>query len=156
MVDQRVPVMRLLMGSPMRASFARMVRWLLLVVAYTKPRQGYKADPPSKVRLCLGKSELQDAWVIGDGSRVFLSRSIRRVEDSWTNYVACFQNFTAFPSSRQILLAALCLQRDGQASPMFLCSSCLSKIQMFLQAARMHKKLLPLCVPMQASWKRDE
>ena len=46
-----------------------------VVFAYTKPKQGFKADPRWKVGICLGKSELQDAWVIGDGSRVFLRSS---------------------------------------------------------------------------------
>ena len=44
----------------------------------TKQKQGFKADPKWKVGICLGKTEVQDAWVIGDGNRVFLSKSIRR------------------------------------------------------------------------------
>lgn len=40
---------------------------------------------------CVFGSEMQDAWVIGDGSRVFLSRSIRRVEVSWSRYLQCFR-----------------------------------------------------------------
>ena len=67
-----------------------------VVFAYTKPKQGFKADPRWKVGICLGKSELQDAWVIGDGSRVFLSKSVRRVEDSWQRYLPCFKGFAAY------------------------------------------------------------
>ena len=67
-----------------------------VVFAYAKPKQGFKADPHWKVGICLGKSELQDAWVIGDGSRVFLSKSDRRVEDSWQRYLPCFKGFAAY------------------------------------------------------------
>ena len=53
-----------------------------VVFAYSKQKQGFKADPKWKVGICLGKTEVQDAWVIGDGNRVFLSKSIRRVADA--------------------------------------------------------------------------
>ena len=67
-----------------------------VVFAYSKQKQGFKADPRWKVGICLGKTEVQDAWVIGDGNRVFLSRSLRRVADASTRYVACYQAFTAY------------------------------------------------------------
>lgn len=67
-----------------------------VVFAYTKPKQGFKGDPRWKVGVCLGKSEMQDAWVIGDGSRMFLSRSIRRVDDSWARYLQCIRGFSAY------------------------------------------------------------
>ena len=67
-----------------------------VVFAYSKQKQGFKADPKWKVGFCLGKTEVQDAWVIGDGNRVFLSKSIRRVADASTKYVACYQGFTAY------------------------------------------------------------
>ena len=63
------------------------------MLAYSKPKQGIKADPRWKVGICLGKTEVQDAWVIGDGNRVFL----RRVADASTKYLACYQGFTAYP-----------------------------------------------------------
>ena len=56
--------------------------------AYSKPRW--------KVGICLGKTEIQDAWVIGDGNRVFLSRSLRRISNSNKKYLACYQNLTAY------------------------------------------------------------
>ena len=64
--------------------------------AYSKPKQGFKADPRWKVGICLGKTEIQDAWVIGDGNRVFLSRSLRRVSNANKQYLSCYQNFTAY------------------------------------------------------------
>ena len=67
-----------------------------VVFAYPKQKQGFKADPKWKVGICLGKTEVQDAWVIGDGNRVFLSKSIRRVADASTKYIACYQGFTAY------------------------------------------------------------
>ena len=63
------------------------------MLAYSKPKQGIKADPRWKVGICLGKTEVQDAWFIGDGNRVFL----RRVADASTKYLACYQGFTAYP-----------------------------------------------------------
>ena len=67
-----------------------------VVFAYSKQKQGFKADPRWKVGICLGKTEVQDAWVIGDGNRVFLSKSLRRVADASTRYLACYQAFTAY------------------------------------------------------------
>ena len=67
-----------------------------VVFAYSKQKQGFKADPRWKVGICLGKTEMQDAWVIGDGNRVFLSRSLRRVADASARYLACYQAFTAY------------------------------------------------------------
>ena len=67
-----------------------------MVFAYSKKKQGFKADPKWKVGICLGKTEVQDAWVIGDGNRVSLSKSIRRVADASTKYIACYQGFTAY------------------------------------------------------------
>ena len=45
-----------------------------VVFACSKPKQGLKADPPQRVGISLGTAEVQDAWVIGDGKRVFFSR----------------------------------------------------------------------------------
>ena len=39
---------------------------------------------------CMGKTENQDAWIIGDGVDVMLSRSIRRVDRPWTNFLAYY------------------------------------------------------------------
>ena len=38
----------------------------------------------------LGKTEAQDAWIIGDGVDVMLSRSIRRVDQPWSRFLAYF------------------------------------------------------------------
>jgi hypothetical protein len=38
----------------------------------------------------LGKTEAQDAWVIGDGVDVMLSRSIRRVDHPWSRFLAYY------------------------------------------------------------------
>ena len=65
-----------------------------VVFAYSKQKQGFKADPRWKVGIC--QTEVQDAWAIGDGNRVFLSRSLRRVADASTRYLACYQAFTAY------------------------------------------------------------
>jgi len=55
------------------------------VARFGEPVYGYckslgKADAKWKVGLFLGKTENQDAWIIGDGVDVMLSRSIRRVD----------------------------------------------------------------------------
>ena len=46
--------------------------------AYCKPKG--KGDARWKVGLFLGKTESQDAFIIGDGSNVMLTRSVRRVD----------------------------------------------------------------------------
>ena len=81
------------MAKPMMGRCARSEKWFF---AYSKKKQGFKADPKWKVGICLGKTEVQDAWVIGDGNRVSLSKSIRRVADASTKYIACYQGFTAY------------------------------------------------------------
>ena len=59
------------------------------VYGYCKSRG--KADAKWKVGLFLGKTENQDAWIIGDGVDVMLSRSIRRVDRPWTNFLSYFR-----------------------------------------------------------------
>lgn len=61
-----------------------------------KAEAGFKADPRWKIGICLGKTELQDNWIFGDGNRVFLSRSLRRVANLRKEYLSCFQAFTAY------------------------------------------------------------
>ena len=58
------------------------------VYAYCKGRG--KADATWRVGLMLGKTEAQDAWVIGDGVDVMLSRSIRRVDHPWSRFLAYY------------------------------------------------------------------
>ena len=74
----------------------KICRYGEVISAYVKHKQGYKADPRWKLGICLGKSETQDCWIVGDGSRVFLSRSIRRVDQSWKHYLGCFKGFSAY------------------------------------------------------------
>ena len=86
-----------------------------VVFAYSKRKQGFKADPKWKAGVCLGKTEVQDAWVIGDGDRVFLSKSIRRVTDASTKYIARYQGFTAYSgNTNRTLEVALFLRREWQ------------------------------------------
>eukprot|EP00435_Cladocopium_sp_Y103_P029767 s1934_g7.t1 len=58
------------------------------VYAYCKGRG--KADAKWRVGLMLGKTEAQDAWIIGDGVDVMLSRSIRRVDRPWHSFWAYY------------------------------------------------------------------
>lgn len=52
--------------------------------AYCKGRG--KADAKWRVGLMLGKTETQDAWIIGDGVDLMLRRSIRRVDRRWNRF----------------------------------------------------------------------
>ena len=61
------------------------------VYAYCKGRG--KADAKWRVGLMLGKTEAQDAWIIGDGVDVMLSRSIRRVDQPWNRFLAYYMGF---------------------------------------------------------------
>ena len=65
------------------------------VARFGEPVYGYcksrgKADAKWKVGLFLGKTGNQDAWIIGDGVDVMLSRSIRRVDRPWANFLAYY------------------------------------------------------------------
>ena len=44
----------------------------------------------------LGKTELQDNWVIGDANRVYLSRSLRRMSGASKKNLMCYKGFTAY------------------------------------------------------------
>ena len=71
-----------------RTYAGKICRFAEPVYAYCKPRG--KADARWKVGLFLGKTEAQDAWIIGDGVDVMLTRSIRRVDKLWTKNLAYF------------------------------------------------------------------
>ena len=62
------------------------------VYAYVKPQSG-KGNPRWRMALFLGKTDGQDAWIVGDGSQIMLTRSIRRVNRPWTGFLSYFQNF---------------------------------------------------------------
>ena len=64
--------------------------------AYCKPKQGFKADPKWRIGIYLGKTEIQDNWVIGDVNRVYLSRSMRRMADASKKNLMCYKGFTAY------------------------------------------------------------
>ena len=48
------------------------------VYAFVRPQSG-KGNPRWRMSLFLGKTEGQDSWIVGDGSQVMLTRSVRRV-----------------------------------------------------------------------------
>ena len=58
------------------------------VYAYCKGHG--EADAKWRVGLMLGKTEAQDAWIIGDGVDVMLSRSISRVDQPWSCFLAYY------------------------------------------------------------------
>eukprot|EP00435_Cladocopium_sp_Y103_P030397 s650_g7.t1 len=66
----------------------KMARFGEPIYAYCKPRG--KADAKWRVGLFLGKTESQDAWIVGDGADVMLTRSIRRVDRPWTSFLPYF------------------------------------------------------------------
>ena len=65
------------------------------VYAFVKPQPG-KGNPSWRMTLFLGKTEGQDSWIVGDGSQVLLTRSVRRVDRPWKNFGAYYQNFATF------------------------------------------------------------
>ena len=48
------------------------------VYAYVRPQSG-KGNPRWRMSIFLGKTDGQDAWIVGDGSQIMLTRPIRRV-----------------------------------------------------------------------------
>ena len=71
------------------------------VYAFVKPQSG-KGNPRWRMTLFLGKTEGQDSWIVGDGSQVMLTRSVRRVDRPWRSFNAYFQNFATFTYEYQI------------------------------------------------------
>ena len=64
------------------------------VFGYTKVGNS-KGDPKWRLGVYLGKTEAQDAYIIGEGGRVLLTKSIRRVDRSWKHYLALYTGFQA-------------------------------------------------------------
>ena len=71
------------------------------VYAFVKPQSG-KGNPRWRMTLFLGKTEGQDSWIVGDGSQVMLTRSVRRVDRPWKNFGAYYQNIATFTYEYQI------------------------------------------------------
>ena len=62
------------------------------VYAYSKPQSG-KGNPKWRLALFLGKTEAQDANIVGDGTQAMLTRSVRRLNRPWSKYLAYCSNF---------------------------------------------------------------
>ena len=43
----------------------------------------------------LGKTDGQDAWIVSDGEKIMLSRSVRRVDRPWTRLIAYYIGFSS-------------------------------------------------------------
>ena len=71
------------------------------VYAFVRPQSG-KGNPRWRMSLFLGKTEGQDSWIVGDGSQVMLTRSVRRVARSWKSFLAYYQNFTTASFEYQV------------------------------------------------------
>ena len=71
------------------------------VHAFVRPQSG-KGNPTWRMNLFLGKTEGQDSWIVGDGSRVMLTRSVRRLARPWKSFLAYYQNFTAASFEYQV------------------------------------------------------
>ena len=64
------------------------------VYAYLRPLTG-KGNPKWRMAIFLGKTEGQDAWVVGEGQNVLLTRSVRRIDRPWSKFMTYFRDFTA-------------------------------------------------------------
>ena len=68
---------------------------------FADPVYGYvkvgnkKGDPKWKLCLCIGKTEAQDAYIIAESHQVMLTKSIRRVDQSWQKHLAYYVSFQA-------------------------------------------------------------
>ena len=71
------------------------------VYAFVRPQSG-KGNPRWRMSLFLGKTEGQDSWIVGDGSQVMLTRSVRRVARPWRSFLAYYQNFTTASFEYQV------------------------------------------------------
>ena len=83
------------------------------VYAYTKPQSG-KGNPKWRLALFLGKTEGQDAWIVGDGSQVMLTRSVKRIDRPWRNFGAYYQNFATHTFEYQINFGGRIVPRAGR------------------------------------------
>ena len=134
------------------------------VARFGEPVYGYcnsrgKADAKWKVGLFLGKTENQDAWIIGDGVDVMLSRSIRRVDRPWTNFLAYYSGLqthsfvyqTNFggrivPTKRKIIPQ----KQDGRLLPK------LSEVERDALLTKRPMQFRPMLVPDRDDWKLNK
>ena len=61
---------------------SRLVPFGCPVYAYVKPLTG-KGNPKWRMAIFLGKTEGQDACVVGEGSNALWTRSVRRIDRPW-------------------------------------------------------------------------
>ena len=55
----------------------------------------HKGNPKWQRVLSLGKTEAQDTFVVFTGSTIMLSRSVRRIDADWKNYMGFYVHFNA-------------------------------------------------------------
>jgi hypothetical protein len=107
----------------------------------------------------MGKTENQDAWIIGDGVDVMLSRSIRRVDRPWTNFLAYYSGLqthsfvyqTNFggrivPTKRKIIPQ----KQDGRLLPK------LSEVERDALLTKRPMQFRPMLVPDMDDWKLNK
>ena len=85
--------------------------------AYVRP-QGGKGDCKWRMALFLGKTESQDAWVVGDGEQVMLTRSVRRVDRPWPKFLAYYQNFNTYSWEYQVNFGGRIVPSKRAVGPM--------------------------------------
>ena len=91
---------------------------------FAEPVYGYvkvgskKGDPKWKLGLCIGKTEAQDAYIIADGHQVMLTKSIRRVDQSWQKHLAYYVGFQAHSLEFQTNFGGRIVPTKLQALPL--------------------------------------
>ena len=66
----------------------------------------------------LGKTESKDAWVVGDGEQVMLTRSVRRVDRPWSKFLAYYQNFNTYSWEYQVNFGGRIVPSKRAVGPM--------------------------------------
>ena len=101
------------------------------VYAYTKPQTG-KGNPKWRLALFLGKTEGQDAWLVGDGSQVMLTRSVRRVDRPWSKFLAYYQDFQTYTWEYQVSFGGRVVPTKRALGPVALKSGNFPPMEMIL------------------------
>lgn len=87
------------------------------VYAYSKPQSG-KGNPKWRLAIFLGKTDAQDAYIVGDGTQVMLTRSLRRLNRPWSKYLAYYTNFVTQSWEYQVNFGGRVVPSKRAAGPL--------------------------------------
>ena len=77
-----------------------------------------KGNPKWRLALFLGKAEAQDAYIVGDGTQVMLTRPVRRLNRPWSKYLGYYSNFVTQSWEYQVNFGGRVVPSKRAAGPL--------------------------------------